>query len=350
VSLWDDPRYSGTGDAWDTSWASWDGSQWPTPSYSPPPAAPAADPTQTPAPAVSPVVGAPPPPDIAATAGLDATQQNSIAIIQQFLNQVGLGELSKWAWDQVVNSSTPSQIELQLYDPTSTAGKVVDRLYPELQQRRTKGLPPLSIGDAVTYRNNAIQLMRASGLPPTFYDQPDDLAKFASNDVSLAELKNRIDDEVRATTQSAPEVTATLSEWGVPAGSLAAYYLDPDRALPIIERQFQAAQVAAAAKQTGYGNVTEAQATDLATLGVGGQQATQGFGALAAQSELFSALPGEGADTITQDEQLAATFRGDAAASRRIAQRAQSRKAAFAGGGSFAGGKNGLSGLGSAPT
>lgn len=277
-------------------------------------------------------------------------QLDARAQIDAYLQQFNLGELSDWAWQQIVNGSTPSQITLQLYDRSSTPGKVVERLYPEVFMRMDKGLPPMSIGEAVTYRSNAIQMMRAANLPPSFYDQPDDLAKFAGNDVSLSELKGRVDAEVNAAVNAPPEVTATLQEWGVPVGSLAAYYLDPERGLPIIQRQFQAAQVAAVAKQTQFGSLNEDQATNLALQGVTADQARQGFAALGAQSELFNALPGEAASSISQSEQLAATFSGDAAARRRIAQRQQSRLADFGGGGGFATGKGGLAGLGSAPT
>lgn len=260
-----------------------------------------------------------------------------------------MGELADWAWQQIVNGSTPAQIELQLYDPTSVPGKVVDRLYPELQQRRAAGLPPLSIGDAVTYRNNAIQLMRAAGLPPTFYDQPDDLANLAGRDVSLAELKARIDEGVDAAVNAPADVRDQLHNlYGVDTGQLAAYYLDPERALPILHKQFAAAQASAAAGRTGFGALDQSEAERLTALGYSPQEVQQMTSGLYAQRELMGVLPGEIGQQIGRDAQLRAVSEGNVAAQEAIERRRAERKAQFAGGGSYGAGREGVAGLGSA--
>lgn len=351
-NMWNDPRYSGQGNPWDTSWATWDGSQWPTPTAAP--TAPTPPPAPMPAPPAAPVPSAPPTAADPSTTGAQPTfdQLNAKAIIDTYLQQYGLGELAPWAWQQILDGTTdPNQLTLQLYDPTTDPGKVVNRLYPEVQQRRAQGLPPMSIGDAVTYRDNAIQLMRTAGLPPSFYDQPDALAKFAGNDVSLAELKSRIDEASNAAFNAPVQDRAELQRlYGVDAGHLTAYFLDPDKALPLIQQQWQASQISGAGVRTGYGGLTQTEAGRLASDGVTANQAQQGLGQLAGMGQIFNPLPGQTGPGISRDQQLAAAFENNSDAQQAIDRAKQARLAVFGAGGQFAGSSKGVAGLGTANT
>lgn len=343
-----------TFDMWTDSRYSWDGTPatpWPPPGgtiYDPTrdgPPQPYIEPGTTPTPTSTP--GSPPPAAPAAPTPPTLEQLDARATINTFLTQYGLGELSDWAWQQIVAGATPNQITLQLYDRTSEPGKVVQRLYPEVFERMDKGLPPMSIGDAVTYRNSAIQLFRAAGLPTTFYDQPEDLAKFAGNDVSLTELKARVDQGVEAATNAPAEARAELARlYGVDSGQLAAYYLDPTRALPAIQQQYQAASVSGAGVRAGYGGLSQSEAERLAQLGVSADQAQQGFGQLASMGELFNPLPGEQGAGVERTSQLAAEFEGNAQAQQQIERQRRARLAVFGSGGSFASSQGNLSGLG----
>lgn len=302
----------------------------------------------------APMPGAPPaspPPTPPASPTDPGPNADAVATIKQIMHEYGLDELGDWVWRMVTTGASQSQIELALYDTTNEAGKVVDRLYPELKIRRDAGLPPLSIGDAVGYRNTAIQLFRAAGLPVSFYDQPSDLGNFIGKDVSLTELKARIDDAQVAAFQAPQETRDALQRlYGVGPGDLTAYWLDPGAAEPILHQRLVASQLAGTAAQTGYGALDQTQAERLAALGITQGQAQQGFSQLGAESQLFTPLPGSGETGMGTDAQLAAAFGGEIAAQQAIQRRQAERVAAGHSGGEFATGRTGTPGLGSANT
>jgi hypothetical protein len=102
--------------------------------------------------------------------------------------------------------------------------------------------------------------------------------------------------------------------YGVAEGDLAAYFLDPKRAEPIFKskqvvRQAQAAQIAARAKEQGFGRMTEL-------------------------SGLYAEMAGE--EELTEAEKIGAALGYDEAAIKKLGVRLATRKAQFAGGGGFA--------------
>jgi hypothetical protein len=130
------------------------------------------------------------------------------------------------------------------------------------------------------------------------------------------------------------------SLYGIDHSKLIAYWLDPDKAMPLIQRQYDAAQIAGAATQQDLG-VDVSTAEDLAARGITFDQARTGFGQAGAARGLDYAA-GEG---TTQAERIAAAF-GDADAQAKVARVQRSRAAAFAGGGGMVEGQKGVSGLG----
>lgn len=282
---------------------------------------------------------------------LSQGQQDALARIQGILQQYGLGELADWSRQAVIDGLTGDQLNLMLYDPTSVPGKVVDRIFPELQMQRKNPLlsgTAMSIAAAQEYRKNAIELMRAANIPAGFYDQPEDLARWSGNGVSLVELKDRVDEASALANSEPPETLDALNRlYGIDVGGVTARYLDETKALPLLHKQATAAITAGIAARSGYAPLNQTEAERLANLGVTRDQAQQGFTDLAAEAELFGRLPGEREKAIGRGEQLAAQFGGDANARRRIAQRAAARAARFAGGGGYSTSREGVSGIGS---
>jgi hypothetical protein len=350
---WDDPRYSWPNPA----------TGQPDPNYIPPPPPPPppspATPPPAPAPApptpppAAPPPTPPPPPGPTPTPEPTTAQLDANAQIKAYLNQYGLGELADWVWQQIVDGSTQAQIELQLYDPASVPGKVVDRLYPELKMQReasqTLGIVPMSISEAAGYRTTAVQLMQAAHLPAGFYDDPQDIARFSGRGTSLAELKDRIDEGVVAASQAPAETRQQLhSIYNVDLGGIAAYFLDPEKAQSVLQKQFAAATLSGTAVRSRFGGLSQAEAERYAALGVSPDQAAQGFGALVQNRELFGGLPGERGGLISRQQQLAAAFGGDEAAQAAIERKRRAREAIFGEGGGFAATQKGVAGLGSA--
>lgn len=293
------------------------------------------DTTPTPNATVAP--GAAPAPEAPATTTFDG---DAFATIKAVLAEYGLESLAGWAKDSLIEGKSDAEVLLELRDRPEFKNE-----YSEIELRKAKGLPPLSVAEIINYRKNAAQLMRAAGLPQGFYDGKDDFTKFIAGDVSLSELNDRVQGAREAAYSAPAEVRAALREqYGVDDGGLTAFFLDPDRAQPLIEKQYSAAKIGGASFRTGYATTT-AQREQLADLGVTAEQAQQGFGALAESSELFTPL-NAGEDAIDVDEQLGAAFGGNAAATQKIEKRRSGRRAQFGGGGSLASSQQGVVGLG----
>ena len=274
-----------------------------------------------------------------------ADQNNALAYIislikEWFTDPGDVEELTKWAWDQIVRSASPDEVALAIKQTEPYRreyGQVVDK-------RREAGLTPLSALQIKEYRNQAASLMRQAGLPQGFYDTRDDFDQYLIRDVSIAELGTRINDGYVRYLQEPEEARAEFERlYGAGAG--AAYFMDPDRALPMLERQLAAASISGAAKRSGFGPLFQDEAEDAAALGLSGSEAAGRFGALVENRELFTALPGQAEDTIGRGEQIDAAIRGNAAAQRRIEMRRQRRKAMFEGGGGAASTAEGIVGL-----
>ena len=276
---------------------------------------------------------------------LNPDQQDAVAYLRELLSSYGLGELSGWAYDQVVNGNSPAMVRQMLWEQPA-----FKKRFKVIFDRREKGLPAISVDEVLDYERKARQLFQAAGLPPGFYDSPDDFYTFLVNDVSLSELNSRVEiarDFVYRTDATTRAEVQRL--YGLTEGQEIAYVLDRSRALPLIQSQFLAAQNAGAARRSGYGQLTLTEAERLAALGIDPNRAEQGFGALVQSRELFGALPGleESEDTINRDEQLGAAFGGDAKAREKLERRGEGRAAAFKGGGGYVANREGFAGLGS---
>lgn len=270
-------------------------------------------------------------------------QQDAFATLQAILTQYGLGDLAQWAWGELVSGAGASQIMLDLYNQDAFKQR-----FQAIFARQDAGLPAMSPAEVIAYETQARQMMVAAGLPAGFYDTPDDFVSFMAKDISVAELQQRVNLGVQAAFQSPPEVLAELKNlYGIDPGSVAAFFLDPGRAEPIIQQQFQSAQIAGAALQQGFGQLTADQAQALAVKGLTFEQAQASFGMLGVLSGALGAGLGSGEAAVGTDVQLAAVG-GDAAAAAKIGARTAARAGANLAGGSYATGKEGISGLGSA--
>lgn len=268
------------------------------------------------------------------------------AYVRQYLISLGLGDLTDWAMSELHAGATPDMIALDIRNQPAFRTR-----FRAIFDREKAGYAPLSPMDIINYEEQARQLMVKAGLPVGFYDQPDDFANFLAKDISLSELSDRVQNAYLAVSQAPQDVRDELNRiYGIDANHLAAWALDESRALPIIERQAQAAMIGGAGTSRGF-SLSQTQLENLAAEGVTREQAVSGFTNLNILAPLFSALPGMGTESdISQTTQIAAQFGSDAAAQLEIQRRQAGRKAAFEQGGEYAAGAKGITGLGSAAT
>jgi len=258
--------------------------------------------------------------------------------IQSALDQYGLGSLATWAWGRFQEGASLDVIMMEVYQRPEFRAT-----YPEYEVLAQRGRA-YSVAELQAYRRAVVGIFRQYGIPETFYDTTEELSRFAMNEVSVAEISQRVAQASRAVYQSPPEVRMELERmYNVRPGDLVAFWLDPEKATPMLEQQFLSAEIGAQALTTGFGMLTTDEAQQLAQRGTTSEQAQRGFAALAQSQELFNPLAGE--QQIERETQFGAAFAGDVTAQRQIERRRQERQAQFGGGGGYAMGREGVTGL-----
>jgi hypothetical protein len=136
---------------------------------------------------------------------------------------------------------------------------------------------------------------------------------------------------------SDPTVLQTMRQfYGLTDGEIAAYFLDPDRAVSLIEQQVATAQLGAAAARQGFENVVERTAFErMQRAGVEVGQAEQAFGTLAAGRELLQPLE-RGEQALDVTETAMGLVGQSPEALQRLRTQQRRRVARFEGGGQFA--------------
>lgn len=222
----------------------------------------------------------------------------------------------------------------------------------ELNDRRvSQGLAPLNIPNEAEYvqaETDMVNVMRRAGLPAGFYDSRDDIGKFIGAGMSVSELSERVSGGILKARNANPELRQELERlYGVAEGDIAAYFLNEKKTVDLLTKQMQAAEIGSYARTTGFGQVSAAELEKLAGQGVTGARAQEGFADLSRDRSLFRDLSGEA--IVSEDEALAATFQGDAAARSKIERVREARKGEVEGsrGGALTSG-GGVVGLGSA--
>lgn len=278
--------------------------------------------------------------------------QAQAAQFRTLLDQWELGELAPMIDRWIRDGLTWDQVWVQLMDPSTAPGKVVDRIYPELREVRENGLPPVTIADVLHTRQLTFEGLSQRGVEK--YLDPVALARqWTVNGVSVNEGLSRVDavaDDALAFARSDPEMSAQLEGWqrfyGVAptAHDILAMAVKPDLAVADIKRRADAVRFDVEAGRAGFGDLSREEAESLTNSGVDARQSGGTFGALVANRELFSPLD-SGEDAISRQEQLSAGFSNSAAAQKRIEDRRRRRLAQFGGGGGVAVTREGFGGL-----
>ncbi len=222
------------------------------------------------------------------------------------------------------------------------------QLFPGLKEMAQRG-EAWNEGQWMHYYNAAQEQASKYGLPSGFLDR-DDIGKLLVNRVSADELSQRIDLAGQAVHRADPMIVQKMRDFGLSDGDLTAFFLDPDKATPFVEKkaQYVRAGIGAAAQRTDFGSIDYGTASDLEKMGVTEAQAIQGFGQLAGQHALFSNTAEDTmiGEDITQAEQIGAQFGNNTVNRQEIENRRARRQANFQGGGGAASGGGGRTGLG----
>ena len=228
---------------------------------------------------------------------------------------------------RITGASTIDDIGIQLRE-----SEAFKRRFAANEARRAANKPAYSVSQYLQLESAYRQVLNAAGMPKDFYNDKEDFETFISNDISPDEVQYRVQQGYAAVQNADPAVVNELKTlYGLDEGTLAAYFIDPNRTKDAVVRSARAAEVAAQARKQADIGLSAAQAEQLVLGGVTEQQAQQAFGDVRALQELTRPMVGEQA--LTQEELIQGVTGINAAAQQRVAKTARRRQATLQQGG-----------------
>lgn len=197
----------------------------------------------------------------------------------------------------------------------------------------------ISEADYIDYERTSAALEQRYGLPKGML--VGNVTTLLENEVSPAELNDRVVLASAAAVQAPEDVKQTFREfYNIDTGGLAAYFLDPKIAAPLLEKQYASTLIGTEARRQGVGlDVYGAQ--NLQELGITQEQARAGFGEVRRGQPLTE---GRG-DVVSQQQLMEGAF-GISEESRQALERSVgARTGQFRQGGSFVATTEGVTGL-----
>lgn len=245
-------------------------------------------------------------------ARLENQKVNWIEQMTQTFKNYGLSSLAPKITEYIQSGYSPDTVSLKLQESPEYLQR-----FSGNETRKKMGLPVLTPAEYLSAESSYKQIMRANGLPEGFYDSQESLAKFISNDVSPSEFQSRVNAASLSLNNADPFYTQSLQEmYGLTQGEMLAHVLDPQKALPFINKQVQAAQFGAEARRQGL-SLGAPVAEQYANMGVTQKEAQQGFQQIAQlmpTAETLSGIYKNQAGPYGQEQAIAEAFGGEGAA------------------------------------
>lgn len=259
---------------------------------------------------------------------LSGAQRDAFVALQSLFTSYGLGSLAPKIYDFVKQGYGADVISLLLQETAEYKER-----FSGNEARKKAGLSVLSPAEYLETERAYRQVLNAAGLPLGFYDHPGDFAGWIGGDVSPTEVQKRVDQAVAWTSQADSATLQALKQmYGVDASYVTAYALDKSRALPLLQKQARAAEIGAAAIRRGFA-ASRTDFENLATYGISGEQAEEGFARIKDTYETMQSIAGRFGLTWDQQEAQQEVFTPGVGTGLEKAKRLKSQeRALFAGG------------------
>ena len=285
---------------------------------------------------------------------VELQRRSAKAIIDDTLRRYGLEELSAWAWGLIQTDASPAEIINQLYDPSTQGGAVFAQKFPEfeaLRQAQNAGANVYvpSVEEVLELRRSYSEIMRQAGLPTEFWDEPTDFVGLIVNQRSPRELAHVVNEGWERVTNAPSEIREAFADlYGIDGDSaLAALFLDPERAAPMLIQMARTAEVEGTATRFGAG-LGLARAERVASLELSRREIEQGFQSLDNLASLFQETITESDDLTLEGIGVDAAFGLAGGAQRTLERRRAARLALLSGGGGAIETREGIIGAGTA--
>jgi hypothetical protein len=273
---------------------------------------------------------------------------SAIDLLHQALDQYGLGSLASVVWQDYQSSGYSSVSDYTSsgqMEQTITKSDKFKVQYPAYDALIAKK-QGMTIAAYHAYTVQVNEALHQFGIPQGIYGDPQSIGKMLTGGVSANEAIDRIHMAAQASFTMPQEVRDQLvQKYGASPGAITAFFLDPDKAEPILQQQYTAAQVAGAAQQQGM-STSRAIAERLAAEGVTYSSAASGFD----QARTYAGLQAAGGDAVSADQLALGIVGGESDAKAAILRASKGRTAEFQQSSSPAAGQTGVGGLGTTTT
>jgi len=274
-------------------------------------------------------------PGLGTTPGLDSKKIDAIAAISALLSSYGIGDLSGPITEAVQKGYSSDTIQLIMQDPNSKDPLAVafQTRFSANKTRLAAGKPVLSAAEYLAAERSYSQVLQSYGV--SSLATRDKLSSFIANDISAAEVADRVGLAIDRVKNADPFTKAALAEYypSLSQADIVGAVLDPTEGLPALKRKVQIAEIGGAAAVQGlktgltatletskeYSNVMTGGlgAEALATFGITQEEARKGYqtvAGIAPRAEFLSSISVGEDYTRLQAEQEA--FLGLASAKR----------------------------------
>lgn len=271
---------------------------------------------------------------------LSGSNRDAFMAVNALFKSYGLETLAPKIYEFVKNGYSADTISILLQDTSEYKSRFAGN-----EDRKKAGLPVLSPAEYLATESSYRQIMQSAGLPSGFYDQPSDFNKWISRNVSPSEIQSRVDLAAQATVLANPDYRKALNQMGISDSELTAYFLNPDKALPLLQKSAATAAVGAAALGQGL-TFDKAYSEQLALEGISADEARSGYSQVASELETMRALGKIYGQEWSQRTSEEAAFQGSGEAINKKARLMSAERGAFSG--STGGARGGLSQAGGA--
>jgi hypothetical protein len=268
-----------------------------------------------------------------------AREQRQIAeTVKAVFSQFGLSSLNSVIDDYARKDYSAASIEIMLRQTSQYKQR-----FPAMEALAAKNRA-ITEAEYIDYERTAASLERQYGLPATMLTGR--VTDLLTNEVSASEMNDRVVLAASAAIQAPEDFRQTMRDYyDIDTGGLTAYFLDPQVATPLLEKQYASSLIGVEARRQGVG-IDVYGAENLQELGISQDEARTGFGRVA-RSEGLTAGRG---DVVTQQQLIGGTF-GVSQQDTRALERAQaSRVGRFQQGGGVVSERKGITGAGTAAT
>lgn len=215
---------------------------------------------------------------------LKGESRDAFLAVNALFKSYGLESLAGKIYDYVKNGYSADTISILLQD-----SKEYKQRFSGNEIRKQAGLPVLSAGEYLATEASFRQIMQSAGLPPGYYDQQSDFAGWIGQNTSPSEIQSRVDLATQATILANPDYRKALNQIGIDDAHLTAYFLDPTKSLPFLQKAAATAAVGAGALAQGL-TFDKGYAEQLALSGVSADQAREGYSQVASELDTMKNL------------------------------------------------------------